>query len=245
MNVPPVLQMVNVTSGYLGLPAIRNISLDVAPGEIVAVLGANGAGKSTTLLTLAGVLSPISGSVEALGQPVVGGRPHLLSRSGVCLVPDNRAVLSGLTVRENLSVALNRAQARRSTEIALDLFPQLSAKLNVRAGLLSGGEQQMLAVGRALSRRSRAILIDEMSMGLAPVVAHALVPPVRRAATELGVGVLLVEQHTDLALEVADRAVVLSHGEVRLAGSAKELSNRRDLLEASYLGEVNSTAIGD
>ena len=241
----PVLSMANVTSGYRGIPAIRDISFEVLPGEIVAILGANGAGKSTTLLTLAGVLTPISGAVEALGAPVAGGKPHLVSRRGVCLVPDNRAVLSGLTVRENLAVALSRATARKSTEVALDLFPPRRKTLDIRAGRLSGGEQQMLAVGRALSREAKAILIDEMSMGLAPVVAQSLAPPVRRAATELGVGVLLVEQHTDLALDIADRAIVLSHGEIRLAGSAAELGKRRDLLEASYLGEVDPAAIGE
>lgn len=241
----PLLTMADVTGGYRGIPAIRGLTFEVRPGEVVAILGANGAGKSTTLLTLAGVLTPISGVVEALGEPVPGSKPHLVSRRGVCLVPDNRAVLAGLTVRENLAVALNRTAARESTEIALDLFAPLRQKLEVRAGLLSGGEQQMLAVGRALSRNSKAILIDEMSMGLAPGIAQSLAPPVRRAATELGVGVLLVEQHTDLALSIADRAIVLSHGEIRLTAPVAELSKRRDLLEASYLGEVDPTAIGD
>lgn len=241
----PVLRMADVTSGYRGIPAIRGVGLEVLPGEIVAILGANGAGKSTTLLTLAGVLTPLSGVVEALGQPVVGGRPHLVARRGLCLVPDSRALLHGLTVRENLAVALSRSTARSTTELALDLFPALRPKLEVRVGLLSGGEQQMLAIGRALSREAKVLLIDEMSMGLAPAVARSLAPPVRRAATETGVGVLLVEQHTDLALDIADRAVVLGHGEIRLAAPSATLRERRDLLQASYLGEVDPAAIGE
>jgi branched-chain amino acid transport system ATP-binding protein len=243
MTEQPALSCQNLTSGYLGLPAVRDLTLSVNAGEVVALLGPNGAGKTTTLLTLAGVLKPVSGTVTALGDPVRGGRPHLAARRGVSLVPDNRSLFHGLTTMENLRLGLRRSTAQSGVDYVLDLFPALRPKLTVRAGLLSGGEQQMLAIGRALATRARVLMIDEMSLGLAPVITKSILPIIRRAATDLGTAVLIVEQHIDLALEVADRAYVLNHGELSLSGNSADLRSQRDLLQASYLGSVAAKTV--
>jgi branched-chain amino acid transport system ATP-binding protein len=234
------LQCLNLTSGYSGVPAVRGIDLDLNEGEIVAILGPNGSGKTTTLLTLMGVLHPIEGHVAALGEPIIAGKPHLAARRGVSLVPDDRALIYGLTAQENLTIGLKRRARRAAVDLVLDYFPPLRAKLSTSAGLLSGGEQQMLALGRAFARGSKVLMIDEMTLGLAPVIAHSIVPILRRAVSELGTSVLLVEQHVDLALGVADRAYVLNRGVIEMAGPAAELRGRRDLLQASYLGEVTT-----
>jgi branched-chain amino acid transport system ATP-binding protein len=238
------LVMRDVSAGYKGIPVVRELNLEVRPGEVVALLGPNGAGKTTTLETIAGLNRPISGTVELSGE-AVGGRPaHLLARQGLALVPEGRALFPGLTVREHLRLAGGRASrkgARKrvasSEEELLEMLPELRKCLGRKAGLLSGGEQQMLALGRALVTRPRLLLVDEMSLGLAPVIVERLVPILRRAADELGASVLFVEQHVALALEVSDRAYVLTHGRIGLEGPAAELRERRELLAASYLGE--------
>jgi branched-chain amino acid transport system ATP-binding protein len=223
-------------AGYRGVPVVRDINLEVRPGEVVALLGPNGAGKTTTLETIAGLNRPTSGTVELSGE-VIGGKPaHILARRGLALVPEGRALFPGLTVREHLRLAGRRS--RRSEEELLEMLPELRKCLGRKAGLLSGGEQQMLAVGRALVTRPRLLLVDEMSLGLAPVIVERLLPILRQAADELGSSVLFVEQHVALALEISDRAYVLTHGRIRLEGPAAELRERRELLAASYLGET-------
>jgi branched-chain amino acid transport system ATP-binding protein len=238
--VSVALQCTQMTSGYNGVPAVRGLDLEVRAGEIVAILGPNGSGKTTTLMTLMGVISPIAGEVTALGEPVIGGKPHLAARRGLSLVPEDRALIFGLTARENLTIGLARKAKKDAVDRVLDYFAPLRTKLDVRAGFLSGGEQQMLALGRSLAREAKVLMIDEMTLGLAPVIAKSILPILRRGVDELGTAVLLVEQHLDLALGIADRAYVLNRGCVELAGPADELRGRRDLLQASYLGEVTS-----
>jgi len=234
------LQCTGLTSGYSGVPALRALDLELRQGEIVTILGPNGAGKTTALLTLTGVISPIAGQVTALGEPVIGGKPHLAARRGLSLVPDDRGLIYGLSARENLIIGLRRQSRRAAVDLVLDFFDPLRSRLDVKAGLLSGGEQQMLALGRAFARKARVLMIDEMTLGLAPVIAKSILPILRRGVDELGTSVLLVEQHVDLALDVADRAYVLNRGYTELTGQAADLRGRRDLLQASYLGEVTT-----
>jgi branched-chain amino acid transport system ATP-binding protein len=229
-----VLETNGLTAGYAGVPVVRDLDLSVEAGEVVALLGPNGAGKTTTLLTLAGVVPKIGGSAQVLGQEVAGGRPHKVARLGAVLVPDDRAIFFDLTARENLR--LGAGGKGDAVDIVLDYFPSLKPRMSTRAGLLSGGEQQMLAVGRALSGRPKVLMIDEMSLGLAPVIVKRMFPVVRRIADEIGAGVLVVEQHIDVALQAADRAYVLNHGEVAMKGKAEELLKDRHLLQASYMG---------
>ena len=234
------LVLKELSAGYRGVPVVRELNLEVRPGEVVALLGPNGAGKTTTLETIAGLNRPISGTVELSGQNVGGTPAHILARKGLALVPEGRALFPGLTVREHLRLASGRGAGKGQSreEELLEMLPELRKCLGRKAGLLSGGEQQMLAVGRALVTRPRLLLVDEMSLGLAPVVVERLIPILRRAADELGASVLFVEQHVALALDVADRAYVLTHGRIRLQGAAAELRERRELLAASYLGET-------
>jgi branched-chain amino acid transport system ATP-binding protein len=231
------LAVKNLFAGYRGIPVVRELNLEVRPGEVVALLGPNGAGKTTTLETIAGLHRPISGTIELSGDSIGGTPAYALARRQFALVPEGRALFPGLTVREHLRLAAGNSAASREEQL-LEMLPELRKCLGRRAGLLSGGEQQMLAVGRALVALPRLLLVDEMSLGLAPVVVERLLPILRRVATELGTSVLFVEQHVALALEISDRAYILAHGRIRLEGAAAELSQRQELLAASYLGET-------
>ena len=237
-----LVEIENLSAGYAGVAVIRGINLNVGKGEVVALLGPNGAGKTTTLLTTSGLLKTLEGKVTVLGESANSGAPHKTARLGLAHVPEDRSLFFGLTVQENLRLGLRgkRSEQAMGYEAALDLLPALRPLMNRRAGLLSGGEQQMLAMARALVSNPKVLLVDEMSLGLAPIIVERLLPIVRDIANETGAGVLIVEQHVHLALEVADRAYVMSHGEIVLEGSAQELMERQDLLEASYLGgEIN------
>jgi branched-chain amino acid transport system ATP-binding protein len=232
----PRLALRGLDAGYFGQPVVRDLELSVAPGEVVALLGANGAGKTTTLETIAGLLEPIAGRVEFDGEQI-GGRPtHKLAREGISLVPESRALFVSLTVREHLRLAGGGGAGLEEPEL-LEMLPELEKCMGRKAGVLSGGEQQMLAVGRALVGRPRLLLVDEMSLGLAPIIVERLLPILRRVAEEMGTGVLFVEQHVPLALQVADRAYVLSHGRLVLEGSAARLREQPELLRSSYLGD--------
>ncbi|WP_308251857.1 ATP-binding cassette domain-containing protein [Pseudonocardia sp. KRD291] len=230
----PVLEVRGLEAGYGPISVLRPMDLSVEAGTVLGVLGPNGSGKTTLMLTLAGLLSRLGGDVRVNGTTLPSGRAAVANRSGLVLVPDDRALFTALDVRENLAVA-RRAGGPTDDEI-VDLFPPLAPRLRVTAGELSGGEQQMLAVARALVQRPRVLLIDEMSMGLAPVVVEGLLPVVRRIADETGAVVLLVEQHVQLALDVADRAVVLVHGELVRDEAAADLAADPAGLEAAYLG---------
>jgi branched-chain amino acid transport system ATP-binding protein len=232
----PLLAVADLSAGYGGVPVVRELSLHVAAGEVVALLGPNGAGKTTTLSTIAGLQPALGGRVALAGDDLAGIPTHKLARRGMSLVPEGRSLFFGLTVREHLQLAETKGSLRR--EQLLDLLPELRKCLDRKAGVLSGGEQQMLAVGRALVSAPRVLLVDEMSLGLAPVIVERLLPILRRVAEELGAAVLFVEQHVQLALEVADRAYVLSHGRLVLEGAAADLRGRRDLLRSSYLGDA-------
>ncbi len=231
-----VLEVRGLCCGYGSSVVVRDLDLHVGAREVVAILGANGAGKTTTLLTLGGVLPAISGEVVALGRRIERWPAPKVARHGVVLLPDDRGLFPKLTVRENLALANSRRG--RATD-ALDIFPELQTRLRTPAGLLSGGQQQMLALARALSRQPRLLLIDELSFGLSPIAVQRLVPIVRRVAEETAAGVLFVEQHVHLGLSVAQRAYVLSHGSLALTGSASALRDDLSLLHASYLGEVD------
>jgi branched-chain amino acid transport system ATP-binding protein len=230
-----VLEVTSLDAGYGGVPVVRELSLHVNEGEVVALLGPNGAGKTTTLATIAGLLGPIGGRIAFAGHSVGGTAAHRLAKRGISLVPEGRALFFGLTVREHLKLAGSRGGIGQAQ--LFELFPELEKCAGRKAGVLSGGEQQMLAVGRGLISRPRLLLVDEMSLGLAPVIVERMLPVLRRVASEYGTAVLFVEQHVAIALEVADRAYVLNHGRIALEGAAADLRGRRELLRSSYLGE--------
>ena len=234
----PALRIEGLTTGYGKIVVVRDLDLHVDAGEVVALLGPNGAGKTTTLLAISGLLPARQGAVRALGRDVTGMAPQRVARLGVAHVPEDRSLFTQLTVAENLRMA-SRGRGRGRQREVFGYFGELERLLGRRAGLLSGGEQQMLAVGRALLQRPRLLLVDEMSLGLAPIIVQRLLPVLRDIAQRTGTGVLFVEQHVHLALEVADRAYVMRRGQVSLSGSAAELRQRREVIESSYLGEAS------
>ena len=231
-----LLEIDDLSTGYNGVPVVRHLTMTVEEGEIVALLGPNGAGKTTTLLAVSRLNPILGGDIRMFGSSIAGKRPHLVARAGLAHVPEDRSLFFQLTVHENLRLGAARGAA--DIDQALGYFPALSRLMDRKAGLLSGGEQQMLAMARALTVKPKLLMVDEMSLGLAPIIVERLLPVLRRIATETGAGVLLVEQHVHLALEVADRAYVLSHGNLTLQGDASYLSANRQLLESSYLGGV-------
>lgn len=231
----PALAVQDLSAGYGSVDVLRGVSITVNPGEIVALLGANGAGKTTTLLTIAGVLASRTGEIRWFGKPM-SGPMHARARLGMRYVMDDRGLLRSLTVSENLRLG------RVNTRDAISVFPALAALLHRRAGLLSGGEQQMLALARALCSNARLLMIDELSQGLAPIIVDELLAVLRTAA-DSGTAILLVEQDVAKALGIADRGYVLQRGEIALTDTAQGLNSRISQIAASYLtaGEDGSS----
>ena len=232
-----LLEVVDLQVKYGAITAIKGISFNVREGEIVALLGANGAGKTTTQKTVSGMLRPAAGSITFDGRPIHGIPPHHLIELGICHVPEGRHVFPRMTVEENLVMGAFRFRTPDADLMAhvLDLFPRLKERFGQQAGTLSGGEQQMLAIGRALMGKPRLLLLDEPSMGLAPLVVGQIFDIVRGINVE-GVSVLLVEQNAHQALSLADRGYVLETGELVLSGTGRELL-ADDRIRAAYLGE--------
>jgi ABC-type branched-subunit amino acid transport system ATPase component len=231
-----LLEIGDLSAGYDGATVVRGLNLRVGAGQVVALLGPNGAGKTTTLRVVSGIVRPMAGTVSVLGRDAARSSPYRIARDGVAHVAEGRSVFFDLTVREHFR--LGHRGERLDAQRAYEYFPKLRELADRRAGLLSGGEQQMLALARALARAPKLLLIDELSLGLAPVVVEKLLPVVRDYATDTGAGVLLVEQHVELALDVADRGIVMSHGEMVVERDARALRDDRQLLAASYLGEA-------
>ncbi|MBD0862483.1 ATP-binding cassette domain-containing protein [Gordonia sp. zg691] len=238
-----VLECRNLDAGYArGKPCVHGLDLTIAAGEVVALLGPNGAGKTTLLTTLAGLLPRLSGDVIVDGHPIRAGDARAAVRAGLVLVPDDRALFRRLSTTNNLRLASRlRGKPRdEALDRVLTLFPALTARLGVAAGELSGGEQQMLAIARALLQQPKVLLIDELSMGLAPIVVESILPVLRDVADTDRTAVVLVEQHVRLALEVADRALVLVHGELALEDSAAALGADIGRIEEAYLGTARA-----
>jgi branched-chain amino acid transport system ATP-binding protein len=227
------LAVSNVSAGYGAAQVLHDVSISVADGQVTALLGANGAGKSTLLRTISGLIRPTAGRISILGTDVTKSSPHRRTSLGLCEIPEGRGIFRSLTVRENLALLAPRRRDPEALSQALDMFPVLKHRLRQTAGSLSGGEQQMLAVSRAIVARPAVVLFDEVSLGLAPIVVDRIYEAVR-AIIATGSAVLLVEQYVDRALGLADSAVVLDRGTVAYAGPASQLRSA-DLLE-TYLG---------
>ena len=235
---PPILEIRDLSVFYGGICAINKISLHVDQGEIVAVIGANGAGKSTLMKTIAAVKPHASGTINFKGQPLTRDA-HKVVTNGITLVPEGRRIFSPLSVRENLMVGAytrsNRQEIDKMMDEVFQLFPRLKERINQRGGTLSGGEQQMLAVGRALMSQPQMLMLDEPSLGLAPIVIDSMFETIVRLNHELGLTILLVEQNASLALEMCHRAYVLKTGQIIMEGTGKELLED-PRVRASYLG---------
>ena len=220
-----------------GRTVVREVSLDVPPGEVTTLLGPNGAGKSTLVLAVGGVLRPSGGKVMLGDADLTRARPEAIRAAGIAIVPEGRRLLPELTVEDNLRVAtytLSRDERKERIAYALELFPRLESRWKAQSRLLSGGEQQMVVLAQALVSRPRIVVVDELSLGLAPIVVKSLVPTLEEAARS-GIGVLLIEQFAHVALGLANTAYVLEGGKIRYHGTAAELRSRPDVLRTAYL----------
>jgi branched-chain amino acid transport system ATP-binding protein len=232
-----MLEVSNLVVSYGAINAVKGISFQVNEGEIVTLLGANGAGKSTTLRTISGIVRAQSGSIKFLGQEITATKADKIVGMGVVHVPEGRRIFANLTVEENLQLAAwlrlskEKDAVKKDFDRVFDLFPRLKERFHQRAGTLSGGEQQMLAIGRALMTRGRLMLLDEPSMGLAPILVRDIFQTIREINAQ-GTTILLVEQNARMALRIANRGYVLQTGSVVVEGSAQELANNPDVRSA-------------
>jgi branched-chain amino acid transport system ATP-binding protein len=236
----PILELKNVYSSYGRIKALKGISLKVFPGEIVAMIGANGAGKSTTLMAICGVIPIDSGEIFYQGRPINGRPAEVLPPLGLCQVPEGRRIFPRLTVSENLELGAfyrkDRVEIDKDKDYVFDLFPILKERQKQQGGTLSGGEQQMLAIGRALMSRPKVLLLDEPSLGLAPMIVQKIFDIIASVNKEAGTTILLVEQNANLALQAAQRGYVLETGAITLEDNADTLLHNPDIRKA-YLGE--------
>jgi branched-chain amino acid transport system ATP-binding protein len=234
----PMLDIKDLVVHYGGICALNKVSLHVDEGEIVSVIGANGAGKSTLMKSIVAVKSLTSGSIMFQGKPLKK-EPHDVIKDGITLAPEGRRIFSPLSVRENLMVGAYTRTDRREIESTMEevfeLFPRLKERINQRGGTLSGGEQQMLAVGRALMSRPKMLMMDEPSLGLAPIVINLMFETIVRLNQQLGLTILLVEQNASLALEICQRAYVLKTGTINMEGTGQDLLHDERVMQ-SYLG---------
>jgi branched-chain amino acid transport system ATP-binding protein len=236
----PILELKNVHSGYGSIKALKGISLKVYPGEIVTIIGANGAGKSTTLMTICGIVKAEKGEVLYQGKVINKVSPEKLPTMGLCQVPEGRRIFPRLSVMENLRLGAfyrnDTDQIMKDIQKAYDMFPILGERKNQEGGTLSGGEQQMLAIARALMTKPKVLLLDEPSLGLAPIIIQQIFDIIAKINKEDGTTILLVEQNANLALQAASRGYVVETGEITLEDEAKSMLNNPKIREA-YLGE--------
>lgn len=240
MSMQPILELKNVHSGYGSIKALKGISLKVMPGEVVAIIGANGAGKSTTLMTICGIVQVEKGDVYYDGQLINRVSPEKLPTMGLCQVPEGRRIFPRLTVMENLRLGAfyrdDTDQIMKDIQHSYEMFPILGERKNQQGGTLSGGEQQMLAIARALMTKPKLLLLDEPSLGLAPIIVQQIFDIIAQINKEEGVTILLVEQNANLALQSASRGYVVETGEITLEDEAQSLLSNPKIREA-YLGE--------
>ena len=231
-----VLQIENLQVSYGGIEAVRGISFDVKQGEIVTLIGANGAGKSSTLRTISGLVKPKGGKVLFEGDDITGKDPTMIVQKGIMMVPEGRRIFPNLTVLENLKIGayLRNDDLEKDIEMVFGYFPRLKERSWQEGGTLSGGEQQMLAVGRALMGRPKLLMMDEPSLGLAPIVVQGIFEIIQKIHDD-GTTVLLIEQNANMALHVADRAYVIENGKISLEGTGAELLENEEV-RAAYLG---------
>jgi branched-chain amino acid transport system ATP-binding protein len=242
------LSLEGVTVERGGRAVVREASLEIPVGEVTALLGPNGAGKSSLVLAVGGVLKPVAGSIKVGDENLAGRRPERVRRAGIAIVPEGRRLLAQLTVADNIRVAtysLSKSDAEAGRAHALELFPELEKRLSAPARALSGGEQQMLVLAQALVSKPRYLLIDELSLGLAPVIVNRLIPTIRQVA-ESGVGVLLIEQFVTVALGLANNAYIMESGRMQYSGTADELREQPDRLHTAYLlrGQAPANGVG-
>ena len=234
-----MLKLENIQAGYGNILAIKDVDIEINEGEIITLIGANGAGKSTTLMTISGVVPARSGRILFNGREIQKAEPDEIVRMGICQVPEGRHIFPQLTVKENLDMGAflrnDKKEIRRDIEYVFSLFPILAERRGQDGGTLSGGEQQMLAMSRALMARPRLLLLDEPSMGLAPLVIRQIFEIIRQINAENNTTIFLVEQNANQALHIADRGYVIENGRIALSGSAESLLKNTEIQKA-YLG---------